>query len=178
MADFTLRLKLLISIITFSIVIISCEKPKVNLPSKTHEGKNTYGYDLIISDSSSFRFIGDLITGEDITADSANNYSIRIYNLINGLYFDKVYDLTIEINNNFEFNKAKLVHANDDYTIDSTQLNYTEITYLDSNKRILSGYFEFNLVYLDSSFSSIDSTWTYRNIDSLQVKNGRFDLNY
>ena len=177
MGDLTLSLKLLISTLIVNMLMPSCEKPSMNLPGKTHEGKNTYGYKFVHSGNEEI-FTGHTNPLDNITKDSFDNLYINFSNTTQGLYYDKNYDLTIKLNNHFEFYNSSFDGYYNHFSLDSTQLNFCEITYLDSNKRIVSGFFEFNLVYSDSTFSSTDTLWSQYDRDSIQIKSGRFDLQY
>lgn len=179
MDDLTSNLKLFLSV-SLILIFTSCQPTKKALPAKTHEGKNIYGYNLNW-DNKNYTNISYVF--DENKLDSINKLTLLFSDVKNQLYYDYEFDLTmVFIKNNSLFTwktatfKNQFSHSN--YILDTTTINFVDIQYLDTAKRIMAADFEFNFISIDSAFNSSDSVWYYEIYDTVTVKKGRFDITY
>ena len=180
MADLILNLKSSISLCVL-LLFLGCESPKPYLPAKTHEGRNVYGYKFT-HNTDEFIVSNNITIGANkIEIDTLNNMHFFLSESKPQLYYDEVLMLDIYFIDSLDtyyFEQAKFEYNFSSFVLDSSQINFVDIAYFNSEKRIISGNFEFNFLAIESEYSSADSTYTYTVHDSLAVSDGRFDFEY
>ncbi len=175
------KYRLLIKNVVLSILFLSCVKAEV-IPPKTREGKHTFAYQL------NDRFLGGEFNGESdyiYFQDSIIKINHQCANLRK--HHPKEWKVTfilkyVPTQQTYELHDVSYHYSSYNnwrhYSIlNDSWDNYFDVTYYNQNRKIISGEFALNLVQVDSLFD-IDSTLVIQRIDSVSLKNGRFDLRF
>lgn len=182
MEGLTWTWRLLISAV---LITTSCQKEDPFLPAKSRDGRNTFGFQT----QNGFDG-GEFGTWTDEFTFDTDSVYIRYDSRYGGFYSKHKDFTTIDIwlgyNNlteKYELVDALMVkgqkgsfdYLGTEFTLDTTETNFVEITYEDYDKGILSGLFELNFAiyveYLDE-----DSTLHTDIFSKQKLFNGRFDL--
>lgn len=170
-------------------MLFSCVKQN-DIPSKTREGKNTFGYS-VDGEYIGGQFDGsnDIIIFQDSTIEITHGYDIAKLQS-----YEKEWKVNIvlkekEVNlfvlDQASFHARNVMGNSNNYSnswihyteVNDNPNNFLDVTYFSATKRILSGEFYLNLVQLDSTLMN-DSIWVVKRRDSVELNRGRFDLRF
>lgn len=164
-----------ISILILACLFLSCERWKADLPAKTRHGANLMGF--IYGD-------GDVEYVPARQMAVYHNDSLDIdfeWKRDNGVY-DTDFKLSINSVNgqsSFMLSLAELIINNYDTLVLDTTFNstYFSVEFLDENRNIVSGEYEFNFVQYEKWWNT-DSTYELVELQKISLKEGRYDLIY
>jgi hypothetical protein len=163
-----------------SVVLMGCSKTNI-LPDETIVGRNTLGY--VVNDDTfgnPFGAFDDAFIFGDNTIDIISDSRDKgVFSKVD--YYLLSFSLSHNGSGSFAFTGAdyeiinKEYHYNHVYVIDPALTNFVEITFVDYDKKILSGSFEFNF---KPSYSIVLNDTLDKSDSEIRVNfsQGRFDL--
>lgn len=177
MEDLTLKLKYCISGIILLVLITACTRELQHLPAKSHDGRNTIGYELENGDIVGGTLgTGDLVSTDDNRIEIFHSFSYRknitTFNHDITLIFAK--DST---GDSYYFEDATYEEHGEVYTLNTDTPNVMDINYQDALQQIIAGTFELNFVEIDTVPIS-DTTFSIETTHFQTLSNGRFDIGY
>lgn len=163
------------------LLLLTCAKSGSPLPAKTHEGRNTSGYRMneqLIGGNFSGR--DDVFTFGESTIEIIDDerfgthFKHEDYVELSMIFSHDEGEDILFIGGSFSIKNEKYA-SEEIFGLDSTMTNFAEITFVDYEKKILSGLFELNFKPTISVFYS-DTTEIVDTSGTIQILDGRFDL--